>query len=95
MFSVENRLVLEEIATLLGELDSAKEIGERNFLRIVRKMRLSYEEQSRRLGEAIIHAEDLREQGNRNAANEILKQFMNQSPSPFYRDVARSHLDEA
>jgi hypothetical protein len=89
----DNCSLLLEIAALLEGPDHARNIDTTGFRSVVRRMRHLYEDQSWRLGEVIISAEDLREQDRHIEANEILQRFIDGSPSPFYKQVARSHLE--
>ena len=82
--------MMKEIVALLVGRPSAEDyqVTASQFPKLVREMRMLYEQGSRSLGEAIIKASECIEVGHSENAISIYSVFINLSPSPFYKRIA-------
>ena len=92
----DNCALLSEIVSLLEEPSSVQQtiISQDNFCDVVRRMRKVYEVGSTKLSRTIIYTRNLSDQGFREEANECFNKFINECPSPFYKNIAKNCISK-
>ncbi len=87
--------VLQRIIALLGDENKRNmTVNRNNFVSVVREMRKLYETGSLGLGDAILEASDWLDKNQPAKAKETYERFLSLCTSKFYRDIARSQMEE-
>jgi hypothetical protein len=85
--------LLEQLFELLGDQELKRTVvSEASFVTLVRRLRALYESGSRALGQAILEAGQLADEGRAREARETLKAFIAANPSKFYREIAQRYM---
>jgi hypothetical protein len=86
--------VLQRAADLLrNEFRPVQIVVDRtNFVSTVRDLRRVYANGSNLLGDAILEASDWLDKGQPDKAKEVYQRFLSMCASKFYRDIAKSQL---
>lgn len=74
------------------DISETRIIRRENFVSLTRRMRELYVVGARDLGNTMIEAEDLLNEGKRTEAREKYRAFLKQCKSGFYLNIARSQL---
>lgn len=94
LFSSENAALLSRVSASLEDKDIAAVtiVQPDNFVSLTRRMRELYVVGSRDLGNTMIEAENLLNEGKHTEAREKYRAFLKQCKSEFYLNIARSQL---
>ena len=94
--SKENIDLLNKAVDLLSndQGNNLESISEENFIKSVKSLDELIKAGSRMLGEAIIEASDLRDVKRYNKAIEVYNKFLDQCNIKFYREIARTQMNE-